>query len=343
MKPVVRWGILGCGSIASSAIAPAMQWSTESELLAIASRTPERAAAKAAELGAPRSYGRYLDLLADPDVDAVYLGLPNGLHAHWALQAARAGKHVLCDKSLALDVTSARELREVFRAQGLILVEGFMVRHHPQWTLVRALLAKDAIGPVRHVRAWFRATLDRDDDHRWSKTLGGGALFDVTCYAINAARLVIGEEPVRALGAARWAKSGVDEATDALLEFPSGAVASVHGSLRAPFEQGVVIAGERGRMVLQRPFVPRWEGTEVEIHVRREGPTFPSPRGRGGPEVLLVGGANQTLHMIEHVSRCMRDRALALVPAEDGFGNVAACSAVLEACRRGSAVDVSRS
>ncbi len=331
MKPV-RWGIIGCGSIASSAIAPAIAWSAEGELLAIASRTAERAASKALELGAPRAYGSYEELLADPDVEAVYLGLPNGLHAHWAAKTAAAGKHALCDKSLTLDVAGARALREAFRAHDLVLVEGFMVRHHPQWTLARSLVANDAIGHVRHVRAWFRATLDRDDDHRWSKTLGGGALFDVTCYAIDAARFVIGEEPVRVLGTARWAKTGVDEATDALLEFPGGAVASVHGSLRAPFEQGVVIVGERGRIVLDKPFVPRWERTEVAIHVRRE-----------GPEIQLVGGANHTLHMIEHVSRCIRDRALPLFPAEGGFGNVAACAAVLESCHRGAAVDVSRS
>lgn len=328
----VRWGILGCGSIASSAIAPAIQWSANGELLAIASRTPERAAEKAKELGAPRAYGRYEELLADPDVDAVYLGLPNGLHAHWAMHAAHAGKHVLCDKSLTLDVASARALRELFRSRDLVLVEGFMVRHHPQWTLVHSLITKDAIGPVRQVRAWFRATLDRPGDHRWSKTLGGGALFDVTCYAINVARFVIGEEPSRVLATARWASSGVDEATDALLEFPGGAVASVHGSLRAPFEQGVVIVGERGRIVLEKPFVPRWEGTEVAIHVRRE-----------GPEVQLVGGANHTLHMIEHVSRCIGDRTLPLFPAEDGSANVATCAAVLEACQLGDAIDVSRS
>ena len=332
MKPIVRWGILGCGSIATSAIAPAIRWSEDGELLAIGSRTKERALAKAAELGVPRAYGSYEELLADPEIDAVYLGLPNGEHARWALAAAEAGKHVLCDKSLTLDVSHALDLREAFRARDLVLVEGFMIRHHPQWTLVRTLLDKDAIGAVRHVRAWFRATLDNADDHRWSPTLGGGALFDVTCYAVNVARFVTGEEPVRALGTARWADSGVDEATDALLELPSGAVASVHGSLRAPFEQGVVISGERGRIVIEKPFVPRWEATEVQIHVKRS-----------GPEIQLVAGANHFLHMVEHVARCIRDRSLSLLPAEDGIANVAACSAILEACRRGAAVDVTKS
>lgn len=327
----VRWGVLGCGSIATSAFAPAIRWSIDGELLAIGSRTLERAAEKAAELGAPRAYGRYEDLLADPDIDAVYLGLPNGEHARWAIAAAAAGKHVLCEKSLALSLRDARDLREAFRARDLLLVEAFMVRHHPQWTLVRALLDKDTIGPVRQVRAWLRATLDNEYDHRWSTTLGGGALFDVTCYAVNAARLAIGEEPTRALGMARWAKSDVDEATDALLEFPSGAVASVHGSLRAPFEQGVVISGERGRIVMQKPFIPHWDPTEVEIHIKRS-----------GPEVQLVAGANHFLHLVEHVSRCIRDRSLPVFPAEDGVANVAACTAILAACRSGAAVDVPR-
>jgi D-xylose 1-dehydrogenase (NADP+, D-xylono-1,5-lactone-forming) len=331
MTPVVRWGILGCGSIATSAIAPAIRWSEDGELLAIGSRSTDRATAKAAELGAPRAYGRYEDLLADPDIDAVYLGLPTGEHARWAILAAEAGKHVLCDKSLTLDLPAARAMRAAFRARDLVLVEGFMVRHHPQWTMVRSLIDKGTIGAVRHVRAWFRATLDDAQDHRWSKTLGGGALFDVTCYAVNAARLAIGEEPVRALATARWAESGVDEATDALLEFPGGAVASVHGSLRAPYEQGVVISGERGRLVLERPFSPRWDPTEVAIHVKRS-----------GPEVLLISGANHFLHMVEHVARCIRDRSRPLFPAEDGVANVAACSAILEACRRGEPTAVSQ-
>ena len=319
---VVRWGILGCGSIASSAIAPAISWSQDSELLAIGSRTPERAAAKAAELGASRAYGRYEDMLADPEIDAVYIGVPTGEHARWALAAAAAGKHVLCEKSLTLDLSHALDVRDECAARNLVLVEGFMYRHHPQWTRVRALLDEDTIGRVRHVRAWFRATLDDGANHRWSPSLGGGALFDLTCYAVNVARFAIGEEPSRALGTARWAESGVDEATDALLEFPSGAVASVHGSLRAPFEQGVVISGERGRIVVERPFVPRWDATEIAIHVRR-----------GAPDIEIIAGANHSLHMIEHVSRCIRDRSRSLFPAEDGVANVAACELVHRACR----------
>lgn len=325
MATHIRWGIIGCGSIATSAIAPAIHWADRNELLAVASRVQRRADEKAAQVGAPRAYGCYEAILADSDVDAIYLGLPNGEHARWAIAAANAGKHVLCDKSLALDAADAREVTRAFRQRGRRLVEGFMVRHHPQWTLAHALVTSGKIGRVRHVRAWLRATLDDESDHRWSNELGGGALFDVTCYAVNAARFFIGEEPSRARATARWASPGpdaADESTDALLDFPGGAVASVHGSLRAPFEQGVVISGEHGRIVMDRPFVPHWGPTELAVEVA------------SGREVHGLGGANHFLHMFEHVAGCMLDRDAPLFPAEDGVANVEACAAILEAARR---------
>jgi len=316
----VRWGIIGCGNIATTAIAPAIKWAQDAELLAVASRTQERATPKAVETGAPRAYGCYEALLADSDIDIIYIGLPNGEHARWALEAARAGKHVLCDKSLALQVADAQGARAAFADRNCILVEGFMVRHHPQWTAVKRLVDEGTIGKVRHIRAWLRATLDDPTNHRWSAKLGGGALFDVTCYPVNVARYILGEEPSRVRATARWAKPGVDESTDALLEFPSGAMASVHGSLRAPYEQGVVIVGEHGRIVMERPFMPNWDPTELIIE------------RKSSRDVHHVSGANQFLHMVEHVTQCVRDREKPIFPAEDGVANVEACVAIREAC-----------
>jgi len=314
----VRWGILGCGRIASKAIAPAIRWSVNGELHAVASRSRERASTLAVELGAARAYGDYAAMLADPAVEAVYVGLPNGEHERWVIAAAAAGKHVLCDKSLALSSRAAHAMRAAFRARGLVLVEGFMVRHHPQWTLARRLV--DAlVGPVRAVRAWFGAPPPREGDHRWSKELGGGALFDVTCYAVNAARFFTREEPSATSARARWAPSGVDLATQALLGFPSGAVAQVGGSLSSPFEQGVVVLGDEVRVVLDRPFVPHWD--PVEVVVER----------RGGREAHPVGGANHFLHQVEHFAKLVRDPAADPWPAEDGVANVDACEAILRA------------
>jgi len=316
----VRWGILGCGSIASSAIAPAIRWSANGELVAVGSRSLERARERAHAVGAARAHGDYASLLADADVDAIYIGLPNGEHARWAIAAAEAKKHVLCDKSLALSLDDALAMREAFRARGLRLVEGFMVRHHPQWELARRLAGE--IGRVRVVRAWLSGTLADPGNHRFSRELGGGALFDVTCYAVNAARLLIGEEPVRALATARWLGHGVDEATHALLEFPGGAVAEVSGSLASPFEQAVVVTGERGRLVLDRPFVPAWDPVEVVVEVD------------GRRQSHAVGGANHFLHMIEHVGRLVQDPSAPAWPAEDGVANVAALCAIADAAAR---------
>lgn len=309
----VRWGILGCGAIASSALAPAMRWSSNGTLIAAASREKSKAEA----LGVPRPYGAYEALLADPEVDAIYIGLPNGLHRRWAIAAAEAGKHVLCDKSLALTADDASAVGEAFRRRGLVLVEGFMVRHHPQWTRAREIVESGAIGAPRHVRAVFRATLGKDDDHRWSPSLGGGALFDVTCYAVNAARYFLREEPTAARGIARWRRPGADASTDAILDFASGAVASVHGSLCAPFEQEVVVSGDRGRLVLARPFVPHWDPTEILVE------------GESATERFAIPGANHFLHMVEHVAAAVRggDRG----PAEDGVANVRACAMIAAA------------
>lgn len=314
MSARVRWGILGCGAIAASAIAPAIRWSKYGELVAVGSRTKARAEERAKVVEARVAHASYEALVADPNVDAIYIGTPNGDHARWALAAAEHGKHVLSDKSLCLSDDEAEKLRATFTAKKLRLVEGFMVRHHPQWSRARDLVGE--IGGATHVRAWFRAMLDRENDHRWSAELGGGALFDVGCYAINAARYFVGEEPRRAQAFVKLRATGVDESTDALLEFPGGAIASVHGSLRAPFEQGVVISGPRGRVIVERPFVPDWEPAEVVVE--RDGKR----------EVERVGGANHFLHMIEHVEQCFLDPWKDLYPAEDGVANVAACNLV---------------
>jgi predicted dehydrogenase len=292
----------------------------------VASRSPARTEERARAVGAPRAYGDYAALLADRDVDAVYLGLPNGEHARWAIAAAEAGKHVLCDKSLALSIEDARRMRAAFAARGLRLVEAFMVRHHPQWELARRLVAE--IGPVRGVRARLAGHLADRDDHRFSRELGGGALFDVTCYPVNAARFFAGAEPVRVQATARWRSPGVDEETHALLELPGGAVAEVSGSLAAPPEQGLVVVGERGRVVLERPFIPGWE--PVEVIVERA----------GRREVHAVGGANHFLHLVEHVANLVRDPRAPMEPAEDGVANVATLDAIRRAAETGAAAAV---
>lgn len=316
----VRWGILGCGQIARAAIAPAIAWSSNGTLAAIASRSRDVAVRLAGELGAGRAYEGYDALLADREIDAVYIGLPNGLHAEWCLRAAEAGKHVLCEKSLTLDAESARAVVAVFARKRLRLVEAFMYRHHPQWSVVRGLLSE--IGDVRLLRATLSGMLENDSDHRWSPGLGGGALFDVTCYGVNVARWILGE-PTRVMGMGDM-RNGVDLSSAATLEFANGALASISGSLRSAPDQTLVIVGTHGRIEVARPFIPEWQPTEVVLTTSER-------------RVITVGGANHFVHQIEHFGNLVADPSRPLEPAEDGAANVAVCEAIAESIREGRA------
>jgi xylose dehydrogenase (NAD/NADP) len=327
----VRWGILGCGSIARSAVAPAIRWSSNGELVAVASRDAATARERAEAVAAPRAHASYDALLEDAGVDAVYIGLPNGLHEVWALRAAQAGKHVLCEKSLALSAGGARRMSAAFRARGLRLVEAFMYRHHPQWEIVRRLLAERVIGDVRSLRAGLAGTVKSDGDHRFSPSLGGGALFDVTCYAVDAARMLLGGEPVRVTAqAALLAEGGVDVTTSALLELPGGVLASAHGSLRSAPDQFLTILGSHGRIEVERPFICDWSPTQVRLERADES------------RILAVSGANHFLHQVEHFASLVLDASRPMYPAEDGVANVAVCEAIARSYAGGVAVDIAR-
>ena len=313
----VRWGILGCGAIATSAVAPAIRWSSNGTLLAVASRDATTAHAKSRAIGAPRAYASYAALLSDAELDAVYIGLPNGLHEEWAIKAAEAGKHVLCEKSLALSAASARRMSAAARSRGLRLIEAFMYRHHPQWELVRRLIAEEAVGELRSLRAGLSGRTP-SLDHRFGP-LGGGALYDVTCYGVDVARFLLAGEPAGVCGRAAWAAPGVDQTSAGVLEFldvKGGRVASVTGSLVSHHEQYLTLLGTHGRIDVERPFIPEW--APAKITVEREGVR----------QEHTVGGANHFLHQVEHFAALVLDPAKDPFPAEDGVANAVVCEAI---------------
>lgn len=328
VREKVRWGILGCGTIATHAVAPAIRWSQNGELVAIASRDAATARAKAEAVAAPRWHASYEALLADPELDAIYIGLPNGLHEEWSLRAAEAGKHVLCDKSLTLTSASAKRIVSAFRSRGLRIVEGFMVRHHPQWEIVRRLLADRAIGDVRSIRAGLAGSSRPETDHRFTP-LGGGALFDVTCYPVNIARMLLHAEPTRVAARAVLAPSGVDVSSSAVMEFPGDVLVSVHGSLRSARDQYLTIVGTHGRIDVDRPFHPEWTPTQIRLERNDES------------RILASGGANHFLHQMEHFASLITDPHRPIYPAETGLENVTACEAIAASFQRGVAIDVS--
>lgn len=328
-KPPVRWGILGCGSIAQHAICPAIRWSPLSTLIGVASRDPAAAQNKAREVQAPRAYGSYKALLDDPEIDAVYIGLPNGLHEEWTVKAAAAGKHVLCEKSLALTSPAARRMVESCRSHNVLLMEAFMYRHHPQWDHVREVLASGRIGDIVMIRAGLLGDLADTANHRWSARIGGGALYDVTCYGINVARLLYGREPVSATSIAdRFTREGVDRTSSVMLDFGHGKLALATGSLVSFNHQFCDIEGTRGRISIRHPFIPGWERTSITV---QHGMSV---------DLIEVNGANHFLHQIEHFCLCVQDRKRSLAPAEDGLANVLVCEAAEQSWLSGKTVEV---
>lgn len=320
MANTVRWGIIGCGNIARHAVCPAISWAEGACLEAVASREADRAARLAGELGAARSHPTYEALLADPEVDAIYIGLPNGLHEEWTIRALEAGKHVLCEKSLALDPNAAGRMIAAADRSGLRLMEAYMYRHHPQWEVVRGLLSEGAIGTIRFLRAGLMGDLTGNpQDHRWTAELGAGALFDVTCYGVNVARFLIGSEPVAIKAMADLHLAGVDQTTAALLDFGEGTIALVNGSLNSFGSQHCEIVGTKGSIIVEKPFIPGWD--PVKIRVKRA----------GGAEEIEVGGANHYLHMVEHFSRCVLDPARPLTPGENGGSQVKVLAGIVSA------------
>lgn len=304
----VRWGILGCGAIASWAVCPALRWSPITELRGIASRSAARAEAKAREVEAPRAYGSYQEIVDDPDIDVIYLGVPNGLHEKWGTAALKAGKHVMCEKSLALSSAAARRMVEAAGQSGVRLMEAFMYRHHPQWNLVRDTINSGEIGEVVLVRAGLAGQLLDSDNYRWSSVLGGGALYDVTCYAVNLARMIMRREPLSVFSLAdRNTVDEVDRTSTVVMDFGFGRLATATGSLSAANYQYCEIHGTRGSISVEHPFIPGWQATTVTIE-----------RGMNRDRVE-VSGANHFLHEIEHFALCARDPGRPLSPAEDGL------------------------
>jgi predicted dehydrogenase len=252
MKQVV-WGVLGTARIAMQHVLPAMLASPLVDVRAIASRSQAAATAAANALGIPRAYGSYAELIADPDIEAIYNPLPNHLHVPWTLQAAAAGKHVLCEKPLALNAAEAQTLREA--AQRVHIEEAFMVRHHPQWQRVRELVRAGRVGSLRAVQVFFSYFNDDASNIRNQPDIGGGALYDIGCYAVLCGRYLFEAEPQRAVALVdRDPALGTDRTTSALLDFGAGGQLAFTVSTQSVRYQRVQVVGTQGRIEVQIPF-----------------------------------------------------------------------------------------
>lgn len=266
MRRKIRWGVLSTASIGVRKVLPAMMQGQFSEVVAIASRDSIKARETAAELGIAKAYGSYEELIADPDVDAIYNPLPNQLHAPWTIKAAEAGKHVLCEKPISLTVAEAESLLKVRERTKVKIGEAFMIRSHPQWLRAKALIDSGCIGPLRCVMASFSYFNVDPKNIRNHVESGGGALYDIGCYCIQSARYGFGAEPTRVVGCIdRDPAMGTDRLTSAMLEFEGGQAIFNCSTQLVPYQR-VQFFGTKGRIEIEIPFnAPKDRPTRIFI------------------------------------------------------------------------------
>jgi predicted dehydrogenase len=250
---MLRWALLSTARINRSVI-PAIRGAGRSELTAVASRAAERASAYAAEWQIPRALGSYEALLADPDVDVIYNALPNHLHVEWTIRALEAGKHVLCEKPIALRVEDVDRLLETSRRTGRVVAEAFMYRHHPLTQAVQNVVSSGRLGTVKSYRGAFTFLLTRQGDVRLDPAMGGGSLWDVGCYPVSYANLLAGAAPAEVVGWQRTSDRGIDMEFAAMMRYADGSVAQFDCGFAGPFRAEMEVVGTAGVLRIHRPF-----------------------------------------------------------------------------------------
>lgn len=325
----VRWGVLGASRFALNVSLPAMRGGPLTHLVALASRDADKARQAAAALGIPTTYGTYEELLADPSIEVIYNPLPNHLHVEWTARAARAGKHVLCEKPIALDARQAEALVAVQRETGKLIAEAFMVRYHPHWQQARAWVREGRIGELCSVQTGF-SYFNRDAGNiRNNKDVGGGALYDIGCYTVNTARYLFGREPVRAVAALeRDPAFGTDRLTSGVVDF-GGAHLSFTVSTQAVPYQRVNVLGTKGRIEVEIPFnAPNDRSCRVFLD---DGSQL---GGRSAVETTFPV-ADQYQLQSEAFSRAVRTGSPLETPIEDAVANMRVIDALFRSGESG--------
>lgn len=311
----IRWGLLGTGNITGKLLRGA-RLSTEVVVTAVGSRTLERARTFAAANGIPRVHGSYEDLLADPEVDAVYISLPNSLHHEWTMASLAAGKHVLCEKPYSRHPAQVVEAFDGADARGLVFEEAFMWRHTPQVRKLHELLPR--LGPIRVVRSTFGFLLDRAYDVRIDALLDGGSLMDVGCYCVSASRLLAGE-PLRVAAEQVMGPSDVEIRFAGVMRFPDDVLATFHSGFDGPTESLEVI-GRDARLFLPDP----WHSTQGVLYL--------------DDERIQVEATNPYQLELEDVNAAIRGDRAPLLGRADALGQARAIEALYRAADTASVV-----
>lgn len=332
-EPTLRWGILGTARIALTKVVPGMQKSRMVEVVAVASRDLERAEAFAKRLRIPKAHGSYEALLEDPDVDVVYIPLPNHLHVEWAIAALEAGKHVLVEKPIGLTSDEGRRLVEVANAHPqLKAMEAFMYRFHPQWELARSIVADGGIGELSTVHSFFSYANLNPQDIRNQAAIGGGGLMDIGCYCISLSRLLFGSEPLRVVGTVDFAPEfGTDRLASAIMQFEKGTATFTCGTQIAR-HQGVQILGSDGRVEIDIPFNAPQDGP---THLRhQQGPVV------GTTIETTFDRTDQYQLQGEALTKAILENQPVPWSLDDAVSNMVVIEAIFKSAERGGWVDV---
>jgi predicted dehydrogenase len=320
----LNWGLLSTAHI-NTALIPMIKSSARSRLAAVASRTTKSAEAYAREWGIPRAHGSYEALLEDPEIDVIYVSLPNHLHAGWTIKALQAGKHVLCEKPLALTLDEVDRMQAAAASSGRVLAEAFMYRHHPQTLKVMEIVASGALGTLQLIKGAFTFNLSRAEDIRLKKETGGGSIWDVGCYPISYARMVTGTEPLEVIGWQVVGTGGVDESFLGMLRFPNGVRAEFDCGFRSPSRWYMEIVGTRGALSVPSPFKP---GLLESI-------TLTTAKAA---ETIKIPGEELYRGEVEDMADAVLSGKKPRISAADSRGNVAAILGLLDAAHGGRPV-----
>jgi predicted dehydrogenase len=325
----VRWGVLGVASIATRKVIPAMQRGEWSTISAIASRDLAKAQAAAQSLGIPKAYGSYEELLADPEIEAIYNPLPNHLHVPWSVKAADAGKHVLCEKPVSMEASEAKILLEARNRTGVKIGEAFMVRTHPQWLRTRELICQGRIGELRAIDTHFSYFNADPLNTRNILEWGGGALLDIGCYPINLSRFVLGEEPTRVMGLVeRDQEFKTDRLTSGIMDF-AGCQSVFVCSTQLNYSQRMIFTGTKGRLQVEIPFnAPNDRPCRLLLD---DGRDFFG----GGASVETIPTCDQYTVQGDAFSRAIRENGEVAVPLEDAIRNMAVIDAIFRSAKSG--------
>ena len=318
---LLHWGLLSTARI-NRALIPPLRASKRNRLLAVASRTEETAEAYAREWKIPRAHGSYEALLEDPEIDVIYNPLPNSLHAEWTIKALRAGKHVLCEKPLAVSVGEVDAIRAASKETSKVVAEAFMYRHHAQTLRVKELVHNGSLGKLQSIKGSFTFMLEREGDVRLVKALGGGSIWDVGCYPISYARLIVGVEPLEVFGWQITGPSGIDMSLFGQMRFPNDVHVQFDCGFASPEHSFIEIIGAEGTLNVPKPFKP---GKKERIYLTRQGKITP----------IEIKGEELYRGEVEDLADAILLGKPPRISLEDSRGNVAAIVALLESAQTG--------